>query len=107
VTRVGESVELAEPRVISAAAERVRLSFLADRTQVDVSLPRDVPIAGLLPELVRLVRSRESAETDDGPLTKEARQSVWTLSRLDSNSSLSPNMTLRDADVADGELLRL
>ena len=107
MTRVDESVGLAEPRVISAAAERVRLSFLADRTQVDVSLPRDVPIAGLLPELVRLVRSRESAEPDDGPLTKEARQSVWTLSRLDSNSSLSPNMTLRDADVADGELLRL
>ena len=105
--RVGESVELAELHVISAAAERVRLSFLADRTQVDVSLPRDVPIAGLLPELVKLVRSRESAESDDGPLTKETRQSVWTLIRLDSNAPLSPNMTLRDADVADGELLRL
>lgn len=107
MTGVGELIELAEPHVISAAAERVRLSFLADRTQVDVSLPRDVPIAGLLPELVKLVRSRESAELDEGPLPKEARQSVWTLSRLDSKASLSPNMTLRDAGVADGELLRL
>jgi type VII secretion integral membrane protein EccD len=107
VTGVGELIELAEPHVISAAAERVRLSFLADRTQVDVSLPRDVPIAGLLPELVKLVRSRESAESDDGPLPKEAEQNVWTLSRLDSKASLSPNMTLRDVDVADGELLRL
>ena len=61
MTRVGEPVELAEPMSFGGS-QRVRLSFLADRTQVDVSLPRDVPIAGLLPELVKLRAVARSAQ---------------------------------------------
>jgi type VII secretion integral membrane protein EccD len=96
-------------RVISAAPQRVRLSFLGSRTQVDVSLPLDVPIARLAPELVKLARVRDAAQTDttDDPFTKEAKHNIWVLSRRDGKTPLPPNITLREAGVAEGELLRL
>jgi hypothetical protein len=50
--------ETAELQVIPAAPQQVRVSFLGSRTQVDVSLPLDVPIANLTPQLVKLTRVR-------------------------------------------------
>jgi type VII secretion integral membrane protein EccD len=106
VTGVREVVEF---RVISAAPEQVRLSFLGGRTQVDVSLPLDVPIASLAPELVKLMWSRGAAQSDtpDDPITMEAKHNVWVLRRSDGKTPLPPNLTLREAGVADGALLRL
>jgi type VII secretion integral membrane protein EccD len=98
-----------EIRVISAAPERVRLSFLGSRTQVDVSLPLDVPIAGLTPALVKFARVGDTAKTDtlEEPLAKEAKHHVWVLTRRDVKTALPADITLRQAGVAEGELLRL
>ncbi|WP_309241826.1 type VII secretion integral membrane protein EccD [Mycobacterium sp. AZCC_0083] len=87
----------------------MRLSFLGKRTQVDLALPLDVPIASLVPQLIKVVGSREIAEsgTVDDSFTKEARHAIWVLSRLDPDTPLPPDITLRDAGVVDGELLRL
>ncbi|WAJ46375.1 type VII secretion integral membrane protein EccD [Mycobacterium sp. Aquia_216] len=95
-------------RVISPAAQLVRLSFLCSQTQVDVSVPLDVPIAGLTPDLVKLARVREAAEASavDEPL-KDANRNVWVLSRRGETTPLPPDVTLREAGVAEGELLRI
>lgn len=96
-------------QVLSAASEHVRLSLLSHRTQVDVALPLDVPIANLTPELVKLARVGADAgpDTAEDPFANEAKHNVWVLSRLDSPTPLSSSSTLRDSGVADGELLRL
>jgi type VII secretion integral membrane protein EccD len=95
--------------VVSAAPDWVRLSFLSSHTQVDVSLPLDVPIASLAPELVRLVRSREATQsgTPGHPFTTPPKHNLSVLSRFDGKTPLSQSITLREAGVADGELLRL
>ena len=99
--------ELVEVRVITAAPEHVRLSFLGGPTQLDVSLPLDAPIASLLPQLVQLVRSREkAADAGDDATVKEAKRDFWVVERLD-GTPLSPDATLRESGVANGELLRL
>ena len=82
MTGVRESVELTDRPVIPAVPDRVRLSFLGGHTQVDVALPLDVPVAALVPQLLMLVRSRES-DHPDSPFSAEARRSVWELSRAD------------------------
>jgi type VII secretion integral membrane protein EccD len=109
VTGVRELVELTDGQGISAAADRVRLSIISARTQVDVSLPLDVPIAILLPAMVELVRSREVTDADPsyGAFPKEAKRTIWSLIRVGEETSLLPTTTLRDADIVDGELLRL
>jgi type VII secretion integral membrane protein EccD len=101
--------ETDEPRVFSAASPQVRLSFLSNHTQVDVTLPLDVPIANLTPELVKLGRDGVDADLDAGadPFSSEAKQNVWILTRLDSTMPLPSSSTLRDTGVTDGELLRL
>ncbi|WP_445161745.1 type VII secretion integral membrane protein EccD [Mycobacterium sp. Dal123C01] len=101
--------ETDEFQVISAASQHVRLSLLSNRTQVDVTLPLDVPIANLTPELVKLARVGADSERDtaDDPFANEANHNVWVLSRLDSPTPLPSSSTLRDSGVADGELLRL
>jgi type VII secretion integral membrane protein EccD len=101
--------ETDEFRVISAAPQQVRLSFLGSRTQVDVSLPLDVPIAHLAPELVKLAGVGEAEQTDthDDPFAKEAKHHVWVLSRREGGTPLAPDITLREAGVTEGELLRL
>jgi type VII secretion integral membrane protein EccD len=100
--------ELVQVRVVSAAPEQVRLSVLGGRTQLDVSLPLDAPIASLVPELVKLVRSRDTAAepAEDAP-SKEAKRNFWELSRADDDEPLSPDVTLREAGVTSGSLLRL
>jgi type VII secretion integral membrane protein EccD len=103
------SSETDEFQVIAAASQHVRLSLLSNRTQVDVALPLDVPIANLTPELVKLARVGADAELDtaEDPFANEAKHNVWVLSRLDTPTPLPSSSTLRDSGVADGELLRL
>lgn len=100
--------ELAQLTILSAAPEQVRLSVLGGNTQVDLSLPLDAPIASLLPEIARLVRSREAQrdQPEDGT-AKEAKRDFWVLCRADGDQSLSPDSTLRESGIVSGSLLRL
>jgi type VII secretion integral membrane protein EccD len=98
--------ELTNPWAMSPAPEHVRVSVLGGRTQLDVALPLDVPLASLVPELAQLVRSRDVEQSTDEP-PQEARSPIWVLSRLDPLTLLQPNETLRRAGVIDGELLGL
>jgi type VII secretion integral membrane protein EccD len=103
VTGVGE---LDQVSVMSAAPEHIRVSVVGGRTQLDVALPVDIPVASLLPELVKLVRSRDVEEPADTPWPERPHK-FWVLSRLDPVAPLQQNETLRAAAVADGELLQL
>ncbi len=96
-------------QVVSPAPQLTRVSVLCRKTQVDVSLPLDVPIASVLPHLVKLSGADESAHTDtsDDPSTSQAKNTIWVLSRHDGKTPLMPEITLREASVAEGELLRL
>jgi type VII secretion integral membrane protein EccD len=98
-----------EPRLISPAPDRVRISFLCTDIQVDVSLPLDVPMIGLMPQLVQLAKAREVGQADasDDLSTVEAKNDIWVLARRDGTSPLPPQLTLREAQVAEGELLSL
>jgi type VII secretion integral membrane protein EccD len=98
-----------ESRVKSAAPEQVRLSLLSGRTQLDVSLPLDVPIAGLAPEMTRVLEAHAPAHSEarEDVSVKEAKDHVWILRRNADTTPLAPNITLREAGVTDGELLRL
>lgn len=98
--------ELGDPSAMSAAPGQVRVSVLGGRTQLDVALPLDVPVASLVPELVKLVRSRHVDAPADSPWAA-TRHAFWVLSRLDPVVSLRPSETLRAAGVIDGELLHL
>ena len=91
---------------ISAAPEHVRVSVVGGRTQLDVMLPVDIPVASLVPELVRLVRTRDVEVSPDTPWAA-TRDTFWVLSRLDPFARLQPHQTLRGAGVVDGELLQL
>lgn len=91
---------------LSPAPQQVRVSVVGGRTQLDVALPLDVPVASLVPELVKLVRSRDVEAPTETPWAA-SRDTFWVLSRLDPVASLQPNETLRVAGVADGELLQL
>ena len=53
-----------ELRIVSPAPRRVRVSFLCRRTQVDVSLPLDVPVVELVPRLVKLAGAHEDTQPD-------------------------------------------
>jgi type VII secretion integral membrane protein EccD len=91
---------------VPSASEQVRVSVLGGRTQLDVVLPLDVEMASLLPELVKLVRSRD-AEAPEDSAVHQAPRNFWVLSRLDTGNALQPDQTLRAAGVANGALLVL
>jgi type VII secretion integral membrane protein EccD len=97
--------ELGRAPTVSPAPEHVRVSVLGGRTQLDVALPLDASVATLVPELVRLVRSRDTEASSD--TTTSAQHTFWVLRRLDPITPLQPDETLRAADVGDGELLHL
>ncbi|WP_082941495.1 type VII secretion integral membrane protein EccD [Mycolicibacterium peregrinum] len=99
--------ELVQVRIVPAAPEQVRLSVLGGRTQLDVSLPLDAPIASLMPELVKLVQSRDVEDQSEDSSTKEAKRNFWVLSRNESGEPLTPDTTLREAGVSNGALLQL
>lgn len=94
--------ELRRVRVVSAAPDHIRVSIFGGRTQLDIALPLDVPVSSFIPDVARLVSSRN---TEEDP--KDERRTFWVLSRFHSDTELGPDQTLREAGVASGELLRL
>ncbi|WP_240748685.1 type VII secretion integral membrane protein EccD [Mycobacterium paragordonae] len=94
--------ELRRVRVVSAAPDHIRVSVFGGRTQLDIALPLDVPVSGFVPEVARLISSRDAEED-----SKDERRTFWVLSRFHSRAELRPEQTLRDAGVVNGELLRL
>lgn len=93
--------------VVSAAPEQIRVSVFGGRTQLDIALPLDVPVSGFVPELARLIRSRDTEQEDEIPAKKDERRNLWVLSHFDDDTVLRPDQTLREAGVSSGELLRL
>lgn len=98
--------ELRELHVVSAAPEALRVSVVGGRTQLDVALPADVPVAAFLPELARLVKSRDAERSDD-LADRDERRTFWVLGRAGGAGALDPDRTLREAGVENGELLHL
>lgn len=100
--------ELTETPVASPAPDQVRVSIRGEGTQMDVSLPVDAPVALLLPEIVRLMQTREDRHPHPpaDSATQEARHSFWVLHRKH-GQTLRPDDTLRTAGATSGELLRL
>jgi len=96
--------EISYVQVVSSAPERIRVSILGSQTQLDIALPLDVPVSGFVPDLARLVRTRNA---DGGEDASDERRTFWVLSRFDTGATLSPEQTLREAGVANGDLLRL
>lgn len=75
-----------------------RLTVLAPRRRVDVSLPSDVPVAELVAMVLELVGEPDRART--------ARPEPWRLSGA-AGGLLPVTATLDELGVLDGELLRL
>jgi type VII secretion integral membrane protein EccD len=73
-----------------------RVTLVNGARQVDLAVPGAVPLADVLPQLVRYCAPDERV---DEPM-------AWTLGRL-GGPDLSLTTTLRDAEVADGEVLEL
>ncbi|WP_232007948.1 type VII secretion integral membrane protein EccD [Mycobacterium gordonae] len=94
--------ELRRVRVVSAAPDHIRVSIFGGQTQLDIALPLDVPVSSFVPDVARLISSRDTDED-----SKDERRTFWVLSRFDGDTELRPDQTLRDAGVASGELLRL
>ncbi|WP_101951151.1 EsaB/YukD family protein [Mycobacterium sp. 3519A] len=89
--------------------ERIRLSLRGIRAQVDVSLPLDVPVAGLIPILTVLFRPDGEAQSDATAEASagESTSEVWVLRRDDVDTPLASDTTLRAAGLVDGGTLRL
>jgi type VII secretion integral membrane protein EccD len=62
-------------------------------------------VADFVPELARLISSRGS-DSDADVTDRDERRSFWVLSRV-GGSVLAPDETLRDAGIANGDVLRL
>jgi type VII secretion integral membrane protein EccD len=73
-----------------------RVTLVNGARQVDLAVPGAVPLADVLPQLVRHC----------GPAERPDEPMAWTLGRL-GGPDLSLTTTLRDAEVADGEVLEL
>lgn len=93
-------------RVISAEPEQIRVSVFGGSTQLDIGLPLDLPVSSFIPDLTKLVRSRDTTPNDDSR-GKEERRTFGVLSRFDTGVEIRPDKTLREAGVVNGELLRL
>jgi type VII secretion integral membrane protein EccD len=97
------------PMTITPVPERVRVSVLTGGAQADVSLPLDVHVATLAPQIVTLVRKDASPPLKDPAEARpdEAVHDVCTLTRSPGTAALAPERTLRDMGVVDGDVLRL
>jgi type VII secretion integral membrane protein EccD len=80
----------------SVIGELSRVTIVAPKTRVDLALPTHVPLADLLPTLLRYAGADLA---DDG-----ARQGGWALSRL-GGQILDSSRTPGQLDVRDGEVL--
>lgn len=90
----------------AAEPELCRVSVIGGNTQIDVGLPSAIPVASFIGELVELIESRnpELGDTEEDPGSLQTQH--WTLARL-GREPISPNRTLTEAEVYDGELLVL
>lgn len=79
-----------------ATTELCRVTIVAPRRRIDVSLPADVPLAHMLPTLLRAA----GEDMADAGLA----HSGWVLQRLD-DSPFDPAQTLSALGVRDGEIL--
>ena len=70
--------ELAQTVVVSAAPRTIRVSVFGGRTQLDIELPVDVPVADLVPELAALISSRDIVR-EDTPDQLENKRDRWVL----------------------------
>ncbi|ANW66326.1 type VII secretion integral membrane protein EccD [Mycobacterium sp. djl-10] len=85
---------------VSPVSEVVRVAVTGQNRQIDLSLPLDVPVAVLVPEIVRMF--------DDGAGSQERpKELVWVLIRAESGVTLQPDCTLREAGVARDDVLNL
>ncbi|MFQ6850434.1 type VII secretion integral membrane protein EccD [Streptomyces sp. 35M1] len=82
----------------SAVAETCRLTVRAPSVTIDLAVPADVPVADLLPTLLRYV----GEETEEAGLDHAG----WVLQRL-GDAPLDEETTLARAGLADGAVLHL
>ncbi|GAA2054913.1 type VII secretion integral membrane protein EccD [Williamsia deligens] len=80
-----------------------RVSVLSGRTQVDVALPADVPLASLIPELAGLLLRNQFGEPERVPDDLAVR---WTLGKV-GQPVLDETRTLIESGIHDGDLLVL
>jgi type VII secretion integral membrane protein EccD len=81
---------------VSTALDLCRVTIVAPRRRIDLSLPADVPLAHMLPTLLRAAGENLA----DAGLA----HSGWALQRLD-DAPLDPSQTLAALRVMDGEVL--
>lgn len=93
--------EMRHVETVTAVPSRVAVSVLGGRTQLDVNLPADVPIAALLPELAELITSRD----DPTGARSDERRTYWQLRTLSGSDPIPADQTLRNAGVVGGEVL--
>ncbi|MFW0796138.1 type VII secretion integral membrane protein EccD [Gordonia sp. CPCC 205515] len=89
----------------------VRVSVLGGNTQLDVGLPAASPIAAVMPDLVAQIQSRtpprrDPDDADPAEPTRYPRAQRWTLG-LVGQEQISPNRSLAEAGIRDGDLLIL
>lgn len=86
----------------------VKVSVLGGNTQIDIGLPAAVPVAALIGDLVAHVRSRAAlagpVDADPDPHSSVAVH--WSLAPV-GGQPLSPERSLAEAGVRDGDLLLL
>lgn len=85
---------------VSPVSEVVRVAVTGQDGQIDLSLPLDVPVALLVPELVRMFN-------DDAGASERPTEVVWALIRAESGTALEPDCTLREAGVGRDDVLDL
>ncbi len=81
----------------STGGTLTRVTMVAPKTRVDLALPEDVPLADLLPTLLRFA-GEDLAE-------EGANRGGWVLSRI-GGRTLDSARTLSQLEVRDGELLQ-
>lgn len=82
----------------SVQAELSRVTVIAPKGRLDLALPPDVPLASLLPTLVRYA--------GENPVGAGDLRNGWVLARL-GGRTLDNGRTAAEQDVRDGELLYL
>jgi type VII secretion integral membrane protein EccD len=97
---------------VSPVPDLVRVAVVGPHRQIDLSLPLDVPIALLVPEVVRLfdgAPTPPAGESAPPPTGSQDRPKdvVWVLIGAESGDPLPPDGTLRGAGVARDDVVYL